>query len=205
MIYFSPSLMAFYDDAVHGARMIAVVDQTVLDAGLKDIRELEDPLLAAPEGELPDGREARLEALAEIDEMRAWAVANPPVNLEPNPDCRIPEDAVEVSAERHAHLMEGQGKGLVIGWDDTVKSTVLKERPVDVAALIAGVKKERDRLLRASDWTQLPDNELDKADRAAWKAWRQDVRNHARGFEMTDPSIMPPLEDVFPPAPGEQA
>ena len=39
------------------------------------------------------------------------------------------------------------------------------------------VRAERDRRLAASDWTQLPDAQLPDAQRAAWKKYRQALRD----------------------------
>lgn len=190
MIYFSPSLMAFFDDAVHGARLVEVVDSTALTEAL---------------GALTSEEFAGEDALADVADQRAALLRNPPVQMVPNPDCGIPEDGVEISAEHHATLMQGQADGLMIGWDAESSLPMLKRRPVDHEALIMGVKKERDRLLRESDWTQLPDNELSKADRLAWKAWRQAVREAARGYEDQPRFTRPDVEGVFPTAPVADA
>lgn len=39
-------------------------------------------------------------------------------------------------------------------------------------------RAERNRMLAATDWTQLPDAPLDDAQRAAWSAYRQSLRDH---------------------------
>ena len=39
------------------------------------------------------------------------------------------------------------------------------------------VRAERDRLLAASDWSQMPDNALDAPTIAAWAAYRQELRD----------------------------
>lgn len=46
---------------------------------------------------------------------------------------------------------------------------------LDVAALDASVRAERDRLLGECDWTQLPD--APNKSRAAWAAYRQSLRD----------------------------
>lgn len=46
-------------------------------------------------------------------------------------------------------------------------------RSQDAAAL----RGERDRRLAATDWTQMPDAPLADADRAAWQAYRQALRD----------------------------
>lgn len=191
-IFYSPSQSAFYDDAIHGARALWVTDEDALRAALSALTEREF-------ADDPEPDDAALEAIAA---ERAALLRTPPVKLVEDPDCRLPEDAVAITDACHAELMQGQAEGRMIVWDEAQAAPVLVDRPVDHEALLASVKKERDRLLRESDWTQLADNELTKAERAAWKAWRQEVRKLARGYEFTDPSIRPDLAGFFPPAPA---
>jgi len=44
-------------------------------------------------------------------------------------------------------------------------------------AVKASLRPERDRLLDASDWTQLIDSPLDEIARDAWAVYRQDLRD----------------------------
>lgn len=62
----------------------------------------------------------------------------------------------------------------------------------DAAAAWATVRAERDALLRASDWTQLPD--IPASTRAAWAPYRQALRDIT---EQADPFGV-----VWPVAPG---
>ena len=43
-------------------------------------------------------------------------------------------------------------------------------------------RNERDRLLSACDWTQMPDSPLSETDRDAWAAYRQALRDIPNGF-----------------------
>lgn len=67
-----------------------------------------------------------------------------------------------------------------------------KEWVLDLDAAWAGVRAERDRLLAASDWTQLPDVPL--TTKEAWAAYRQALRDIT---EQPDP-----LNIVWPEPPG---
>ena len=62
------------------------------------------------------------------------------------------------------------------GWAYTVKveSKTAEEIAADVASKAAQVRAQRDRLLSASDWTQVADAPVDKA---AWAAYRQELRD----------------------------
>lgn len=56
------------------------------------------------------------------------------------------------------------------GWSDAAPEPTSAE-------LAAQVRAERDARLGACDWTQLPDAPLDDAQRAAWAACRQELRD----------------------------
>jgi len=60
--------------------------------------------------------------------------------------------------------------------------------------ILAAIKRYRNSELLASDWTQLPDIETDKVDVAAWRVYRQQLR------DMLD-QVLPPKEIVFPTPP----
>lgn len=85
----------------------------------------------------------------------------------------MPSDAVAISAARHAQLMAAQAQGQTIAPNAAGK-------PVDVAPAPPGmeaVRAERNRLLAASDYTQMPDAPLTAAQRSAWRSYRQALRD----------------------------
>ena len=49
------------------------------------------------------------------------------------------------------------------------------------------IRIERDRRLAASDWTQLPDAPLTEVQRAAWRAYRQALRDFPATSDPDDP------------------
>ena len=49
--------------------------------------------------------------------------------------------------------------------------------PLDLEAVKASLRPERNRLLTSSDWTQLNDSPLSEDKLAAWSAYRQDLRD----------------------------
>ena len=77
------------------------------------------------------------------------------------------EQALEVEASV-------QGLFLVEGELISFKAKLWMEQP---EAVKASLRPERDRLLSASDWTQLNDTTLPEETISAWAAYRQDLRN----------------------------
>ena len=104
-----------------------------------------------------------------------------------NPDCTIPIDAIAVPEPRYRELFAAQAEGNAIV---ARSGKVMAVTPVsDEATRIAARRRTRDKLLSASDWTQLSDAEPPFGARA-WAAYRRGLRD----LDMDG--------DSFPPAPG---
>ena len=92
-----------------------------------------------------------------------------------NPACTIPDDAVPVSEERFAELMQAQADG-----PNAIASPggrpVSIERKPDLAEHRAARRRTRDRLLAASDWTQLADA-VPQGGAGVWRTYRQQLRD----------------------------
>ncbi|OYX16616.1 MAG: hypothetical protein B7Z07_02425 [Sphingomonadales bacterium 32-67-7] len=106
----------------------------------------------------------------------------------PNPDCMIPADAVPVTPSEYEKLFAAQSEGKVIVARGGRPRAVDAEE--DAETRTARNRLRRDRLLAASDWTQLPDSPLASDQRAAWATYRQALRD------------MDLLHPVWPEAPG---
>lgn len=122
---------------------------------------------------------------------RKQRLPKPPPMID-NPDCTIPPDAVEVSDAEFDALFAAQQEGLAIVIENG--RPALAEREIDPADFAAINRVKRNRLLAASDWTQLPDAPLDKAAKAAWRDWRAALR-------ALDVDALLTVYD-WPPAPG---
>jgi hypothetical protein len=61
------------------------------------------------------------------------------------------------------------------GWVEVLP--VIEIPPITSEQLQAGIRRIRDDLLKASDWTQLPDNKLTTEQKAAWATYRQQLRD----------------------------
>lgn len=88
----------------------------------------------------------------------------------------IPTDAVELSAERYASLLIGLSEGQLI---EVVHGDIQLALPPPPSeeALMQNLREQRDRLLAQSDWTQMPDAPLSESDQAAWRVYRQQLRD----------------------------
>lgn len=87
----------------------------------------------------------------------------------------LPGDLVDVSAERKAELMLSEPAGkLIIADADGNPVVVDRPGPTD-AELAATARAVRDELLRATDWTQLPDAPTATRDR--FLVYRQALRD----------------------------
>lgn len=70
------------------------------------------------------------------------------------------------------------GEGLILGQWDGNTHYVRNEQPVPrLIPAIDTTRPQRDQLLAASDWTQLPDAPLTDDQRAAWRTYRQALRD----------------------------
>lgn len=93
-----------------------------------------------------------------------------------NPDCRIPDDAVPISDAEHARLMAEVAQGKQIAARGKKPIAIDQVRSADEVA--ATRRAQRDRLLSASDWTQLADTLADDPSvKANWAHYRQQLRD----------------------------
>lgn len=98
----------------------------------------------------------------------------------------IREWHVDDSGQKHAVPAPGRTK-LTCAWDDWLIRDGIGwrvETPEELAARSwAPVRRQRDRLLAQSDWSQLPDAPLSERHRAAWRVYRQQLRDVPQTFE----------------------
>ena len=89
----------------------------------------------------------------------------------------VPAGAIELTEEDVTALFDQQAAGKVIrpGPDGAPVATDPPAPGSD--QLYANLRSRRDRLLSASDWTQMPDNALTGELRTAWASYRQALRD----------------------------
>lgn len=106
----------------------------------------------------------------------------------------MPSDVIEVTLEEYRYLIEGQSLGKVI----TYKSRKLQlVEYVPVALTWDTIRARRDVYLSKSDWTQIPDNQMDAELVEAWRVYRQALRDVTETFAHPD-------EVVWPVSPGNE-
>jgi len=120
------------------------------------------------------------EAILGVRQIATWnseeerAAGKRPVMVD-NPDCRIPTGAAEIPEARFNELMAAQQGGAQI--------VLSRGKPIAIPREIspeerrAARRRQRDQLLAASDWTQLPASPLSSSERAAWGEYRQQLRD----------------------------
>ena len=90
----------------------------------------------------------------------------------------LPDDAIALTESEYNALFKGQTQGKVIAFDTESRRVVLRDpEPLPAEELASAARRRRDDLLRASDWTQLPDVQLSDDARAAWQRYRQALRD----------------------------
>lgn len=89
----------------------------------------------------------------------------------------IPDDAVEISTEQHAALIQGQAEGKrIIAGEDGYPILADYPAPTD-EELSASIRLDRNAKLAACDWTVLSDAPLTTTQKTNWKTYRQSLRD----------------------------
>lgn len=88
-----------------------------------------------------------------------------------------PSGSVAISRQTYDALMAGQSQGKVIVADANGNPILVDPAPPSTSFLWADLRDKRDRMLAASDWTQVPDTPLDHGAMASWAAYRTALRN----------------------------
>lgn len=99
---------------------------------------------------------------------------------------QLPPDVRPVSREAHAALMAMQGEGMAIVADPNGDPVAVPPPPPAAEERIASIRATRDKLLRLSDFTQLPDYPSTDQARAAWGAYRQALRDLPSSIDNLD-------------------
>lgn len=104
----------------------------------------------------------------------------------------MPGDVIEVSPEDYRFLIEGQSLG---------KSIVYRSRKLQLVEYVPlaltwdSIRARRDVYLTKSDWTQIPDNQMDSKLVEAWRVYRQALRDITETFAHPDEVVWPKTPD----------
>jgi hypothetical protein len=105
----------------------------------------------------------------------------------------LPENAIEISDEEWLECLNDQTRWRVNpvtkGLEADDYSPLAAEKQLNTV-----IRPQRDKLLTASDWTQLLDNGLSRAKRKEWAIYRRNLRNF--------PEVCDPFDPVWPEPPG---
>lgn len=98
----------------------------------------------------------------------------------------IPADAIAISDAVYDNLLAelSAGKVIVINTSGQPVAQVAPQAPVTWDS----IRARRNSLLVASDWTQLADS---PADKAAWSAYRQELRDITSTYATPDEVVWP--------------
>lgn len=110
----------------------------------------------------------------------------------------MPRDVVSITRARHQELLARQAMGEVIAPDADGQPITVPPQ-ISKAEKLAQLRTRRDRLLRESDHTQLPDAPISSEERAAWAAYRQALRDLPELYAANPTSV------VWPTPPNEES
>ncbi len=139
-VYFTSSPPGFYLSAVHGARLIEVLDPDWVRPTIR--------VVLAPGESVSLISEMFTNETDEVVELDApdLLAEHPRVTVE-NPACSIPPAAIEITESLYAELKAGQGKGLVIAADADGFPILVSPPGLTTEELAAIALAERDRRL----------------------------------------------------------
>ena len=108
----------------------------------------------------------------------------------------LPDDALELSRGQHTELMRLQGDGCIIVPNAQGFPVAVDPPPPSADERLAALRDQRDKLLRASDYTQMPDLPIGAELRAEWATYRQALRDL--------PALIDYLDEIEWPTPPQQ-
>lgn len=114
---------------------------------------------------------------------------------EPNPDCLIPHDAVEITDSHHKELLAMQSVGQIIVSDEEGNPINAAPPPPSTEQLVAALKLDALTALGASDITILRCYEAGIPVPVEWVAYRDHLRGIVKGTEQ--PTALP-TKPAFP-------
>lgn len=144
-MFYSAQTLGFYDAEIHGARRITIIDPAWIRPTVDIVLQPGESAWVGDELVTNAGDEPK--TFIDVPDMNAI-----PDTLEvANPACLIPADAVEISQERHAELLNGQSTGLLISSGEDGYPVLIDPPPPSPEVLAAIERAWRDGQLSATD------------------------------------------------------
>lgn len=94
--------------------------------------------------------------------------------------------STNITGTTYADISWGQGSTPI---DET--TLMAKATQLEAEADLNELRKTRDRLLAASDWTQGADSPLSDSDKTAWATYRQSLRDITNTYTSLDDVVWP--------------
>ncbi|MGH8759131.1 MAG: hypothetical protein ACREVW_06405 [Burkholderiales bacterium] len=113
MKFFSKKTRGFYASDIHGARRMQIIDPVWVRPTTTVVLQTGESYIVGTQLMTNTGDEPM--SLSNVPDMST----EPPTIEINNPDCKIPADAVEITDEEHATLLEGQSLGKRIVPDES--------------------------------------------------------------------------------------
>lgn len=112
-MFFSPSTGGFYDEAIHGARTLEIPDAAWTPPLINVTLQPNEQYFNGTETITNPGPDALV-----LTNVPDWTVPRPLVDT-PNPDCKVPADAVQITRADYLALLQAQedGQEIVAGPD----------------------------------------------------------------------------------------
>jgi hypothetical protein len=196
-MFYSAKAAGFYSAEIHGARLIKIVDPAWIRP--KNDVVLQPGASVWIDGELVENTGDEPIEIADVPDMAAL-----PDTLEvENPDCLIPDDAVEITPEQYAELLNGQSGGKQICGGADGFPVLVDQPPLGPEVLIAIERNWRDARLSETDGVVSRHRDeveegatttLTAAQYSALQVYRRELRNWPEAGEF-------PLADHRPLAP----
>jgi len=114
-------------------------------------------------------------------------------------DVPPPADAVDLTMAEFEDLLNQQAQGKMIVAGDDGRPIAADPPPPPKEEIMERLRRERDRLLAASDFSQMPDIQFTDSQREAWATYRQQLRD-IPALWADDPASV-----VWPIAPNQTA
>jgi hypothetical protein len=179
-MFASKATRGFYNTEIHGARLTMITDPAWIRPKMDIVVQQGESVWV--DGELIENTGDEPVTIHDVPDMSAI-----PDTLEvTNPDCLIPEDAVEISAGFHAELLAGESEGKVIAWDGDGYPVLVDPPPPGDEELAAVERVWRDQRLSETDGVVTRHRDeleegveptLTAAQYTELQAYRRDLRN----------------------------